>query len=208
MAPRCSLMRNTIRMNSAAMRENTIADDHAGDRGQQQDESAERRDRHRGEAGEDAGNAEQHDQADHQPVERLDDRGRDETVPLKQILKIEHRSFPQLNRRVSRVQPGCWPSPESRPRTSRGRVPAGDARRQRASHADSRVEIAANNGHNRASSPHFPIMTTLTFEDFPPGRFRQVRTPPRHARGNSGLCRRIRPAADASRRGGRQASRC
>jgi acyl dehydratase len=41
-----------------------------------------------------------------------------------------------------------------------------------ASHADCRVEIAANNGHNRASSPHFfPIMTTLTFEDFPPGRF-------------------------------------
>ena len=69
----------------------------AGDRRQQHDEAAERADRHRGEAGENAGNAEQHDQADHQPVKRLDDRGRDETVPLKQILKIEHRSFPQLS---------------------------------------------------------------------------------------------------------------
>jgi acyl dehydratase len=33
------------------------------------------------------------------------------------------------------------------------------------------VEIAANNGHNRASLHYIPIMTTLTFEDFKPGRF-------------------------------------
>jgi acyl dehydratase len=32
------------------------------------------------------------------------------------------------------------------------------------------VEIAINNGHNRASSRAIPIMT-LTFEDFPPGHF-------------------------------------
>jgi acyl dehydratase len=32
------------------------------------------------------------------------------------------------------------------------------------------VEIAANNGHNRASLPPIPIMT-LTFEDFHPGHF-------------------------------------
>src|SRR5229473_3262087 len=35
--------------------------------------------------------------------------------------------------------------------------------------------------------------------------FRQIRTAPRHARGNACLCRRIRSAADASRRGGREA---
>jgi acyl dehydratase len=52
-----------------------------------------------------------------------------------------------------------------------GTAPAGDARRLRAGHADSRVEIAGNNGHNRASSPYFLIMTTLTFEDFTPGHF-------------------------------------
>jgi acyl dehydratase len=39
-------------------------------------------------------------------------------------------------------------------------------------HAYRRVEIAGNNGHNRASFRHFsPDMTTLTFEDFKPGRF-------------------------------------
>ena len=39
------------------------------------------------------------------------------------------------------------------------------------SYASGRVEIAANNGHNRASLHYIPIMTTLTFEDFKPGRF-------------------------------------
>ena len=48
------------------------------------------------------------------------------------------------------------------------------------SHADGRVEIAANNGHNRASPQeilHIPIALNpihhdnLTFEDFPPGHF-------------------------------------
>jgi acyl dehydratase len=41
------------------------------------------------------------------------------------------------------------------------------------SHASGRVEIAGNNGHNRASSHQsqaIPIMT-LSFEDFPVGRF-------------------------------------
>jgi acyl dehydratase len=39
-------------------------------------------------------------------------------------------------------------------------------------HAFARVEIAGNNGHNRASFRLFsPDMTTLTFEDFKPGRF-------------------------------------
>src|ERR1700680_4703851 len=38
------------------------------------------------------------------------------------------------------------------------------------SHANRPVEIAANNGHNRASLAPIPIMT-LTFEDFPPGHF-------------------------------------
>jgi acyl dehydratase len=37
-------------------------------------------------------------------------------------------------------------------------------------HAGARVEIAANNGHNRAISPTIPSMT-LTFEDFPVGHF-------------------------------------
>jgi len=58
-----------------------------------QNKSAERADRHRGQAGKNAGDAEQADQRDHQPVEGLDDGGRDETVPLKQIPKFKHRSF-------------------------------------------------------------------------------------------------------------------
>src|SRR3984885_8639976 len=39
-----------------------------------------------------------------------------------------------------------------------------------ASHASRRVEIAANNGHNRATHRLSPTMT-LSFEDFPPGHF-------------------------------------
>ena len=42
---------------------------------------------------------------------------------------------------------------------------------RRLSHAGRRVEIAANNGHNRAAFRDIKIMTTLTFEDFKPGRF-------------------------------------
>jgi acyl dehydratase len=39
-------------------------------------------------------------------------------------------------------------------------------------HAFASVEIAGNNGHNQASFRLFsPDMTTLTFEDFKPGRF-------------------------------------
>lgn len=40
----------------------------------------------------------------------------------------------------------------------------------RESHASDRVEIAANNGHNQASSTAILIMI-LTFEDFKPGHF-------------------------------------
>src|SRR6476660_8159059 len=57
------------------------SDHHAGDRGQQQNESAERADRHRGQAGKNPGDAEQADQRDHQPVEGLDDGGRDGGSP-------------------------------------------------------------------------------------------------------------------------------
>ena len=66
-------------------------DHDAGEARQHQNEPAERADRHRCEAGKDAGNDEQHDQRDHQPVERLDTGRRDEAVPLKQIAKFKHR---------------------------------------------------------------------------------------------------------------------
>ena len=62
------------------------ADDDAGDRGEQQQEAAERVDRHYRKSGQDAGEAEQADQRDDEPVERLDDGGRDETflpVPIR-----------------------------------------------------------------------------------------------------------------------------
>src|SRR5512140_3463000 len=80
------------------------SDDYAGDRGQQQDESAERADRHRGQAGEDAGDAEQRNQRDDQPIKRLDDGGRDEAVPLKQIPKVKHRWFSPGKSNISRVE--------------------------------------------------------------------------------------------------------
>src|SRR5260221_14462640 len=69
------------------------SDHYAGDRGQQQNESAERADRHRGQSGKDAGDAEQADQRDHQPVKGLDDGRRGKAVPLKQIPKFKHLAF-------------------------------------------------------------------------------------------------------------------
>jgi acyl dehydratase len=54
-------------------------------------------------------------------------------------------------------------------KSGRGARPG--ARPKTMSHAGRRVEIAANNGHNHASSHKSPPMTTLTFEDFKPGRF-------------------------------------
>src|SRR6266403_5890042 len=53
----------------------------------------------------------------------------------------------------------------------RGLAPNIASGKGRTSYAGGRVEIAANNGHNRASLHYIPIMTTLTFEDFKPGRF-------------------------------------
>ena len=54
---------------------------------------------------------------------------------------------------------------------SKGLAPNTGSGKSGTSHASGRVEIAANNGHNRASLHYIPIMTTLTFEDFKPGRF-------------------------------------
>src|SRR6266850_5477042 len=73
------------------------ADHDAYDRGQQQDEPAERTDRHRGQPRENPGQAEQYDQADDQPVKRLDDRRGYEPVPLKKVMKIEHFNFPRAS---------------------------------------------------------------------------------------------------------------
>ena len=47
---------------------------------------------------ENAGDAKQTDERDDQPVKCLDDGGRDETVPLKKILKVEHSSFSPASR--------------------------------------------------------------------------------------------------------------
>ena len=54
---------------------------------------------------------------------------------------------------------------------SKGLAPNTGSGKSETSYAGGRVEIAANNGHNRASLHYIPIMTTLTFEDFKPGRF-------------------------------------
>src|SRR5882757_8069104 len=151
-------------------------DDHAGDRGQQHDETAERADRHRRQAGKDAGDAEQRNQRDHQPVEGLDDGGRDEAVPLKQIPKLEHRSF----------SPGKSISVASNPgRSAQGLAPKVAPGKRREATVLARRARAMRTGPLRLpqitatirpplhQSPSFaPIpMMTLTFEDFPPGHF-------------------------------------
>src|SRR3979409_752789 len=126
-------------------------DHHAGDRGQELNESAERADRHRGKAGENAGNAEQADERDDQPVKGLDDGGCDEAVPLKQIPKFKHRWF---SRRVEYELRLTWLSAQGlAPNGLPGKIREQGARRWSTSHASGRVEVAANNGHNRASFP-------------------------------------------------------
>src|ERR1700721_1866439 len=71
------------------------------------------------------------------------------------------------------------------------------------SHASGRVEIATNSGHNRASLLAIPNQYDAHLRRFSPRPFRHLRSAPRFARGNTGVCRRIRSAADASRRRGR-----
>src|ERR1700744_1158925 len=126
------------------------ADDHAGGRGKHQDEPAERTHRHGGEAGENAGDAEQHDQRDHQPVEGLDDGRRDKAVPLKQILKIKHRSF---SRQVEYDSRPIWSSMAQglAPNVVLGKQDRTDRAGQVSAPKGGWLEIAANNGHNRAS---------------------------------------------------------
>src|SRR5271169_136611 len=53
---------------------------------------------------------------------------------------------------------------------SKGLAPNAGSGKSGTSHACGRVEIAANNGHNRASFKMSPIMNTLVFENFKPGR--------------------------------------
>jgi acyl dehydratase len=61
-------------------------------------------------------------------------------------------------------------APNVNPGKPAAEAAAGDARRQGMSHASRRLEIAADNSHNRAPRiPHAAM--TLTFEDFPPGHF-------------------------------------
>ena len=100
-------MRNTIRMNSAAMRENmmptrTLAIE---DNNRMNPPNGLTAIEARPEKMPD--NAEQHNQRHDQPVKCLDDGGRDETVPLKQIPKFKHLSFSLASRICATSKPGC-----------------------------------------------------------------------------------------------------
>mgnify|MGYP003693726429 CR=1 FL=1 len=106
-------MRNTIRMNSAAMRENTTPTTTPAieDNSRMNPPNGLIAIAARPEKMPEMPNSTIN--ADHQPVEGLDDRGRDEAVPLKQILKIEHRWFSrQVEMSANLVPDGTGPSPE------------------------------------------------------------------------------------------------
>src|SRR5262249_22308005 len=66
------------------------ADHHSDQAGDDPEQTAERTERHQGEPGDDAGEAEQDRNADCEPIEDLDDRRRDEPFPLEQVAIIEH----------------------------------------------------------------------------------------------------------------------
>src|SRR5262249_38206144 len=81
--------------------------------------------------------------------DRIGTVGRDDTVPLAQVLKIEHRpSFPPANQAqsVAQIRPATQ-APGAGYRSG----PAGGT-----NHAGERVEIAAKCGHNLSSPRHFP----------------------------------------------------
>ena len=88
-------MRNTIRMNSAAMRENTIPTTTL---------AIEDNSKMKPPNGliaiaanpEKIPEAEQHDQCDDQPVKGLDDGRGDEPVPLEKIVIVKHFNVPRL----------------------------------------------------------------------------------------------------------------
>ena len=137
-------------MNSAAMREKMMPTITLAIEDSSRMKSAERTDRHRGQAGKNAGDAEQRDQRDDQPVKGLDDGGRDEAVPLKQIPKFKHRSF---SRQVEYELRPNWMlvAQGLAPNAVPGKSGGTETRLARgASHAGGPVEIAVNNGHNRA----------------------------------------------------------
>src|SRR6478752_4505836 len=67
------------------------ADRHPQQAAQQHEHADAGAGRHHLYRGPDAGEAEQNDEGDGQPEEQLDDRGRDEALPLKQVAKAEHR---------------------------------------------------------------------------------------------------------------------
>jgi hypothetical protein len=54
---------------------------------------------HQRQPGNDSGQAEQGRDADREPIENLDDRGRNEPIPLKQVAIIKHLNLPRPRRR-------------------------------------------------------------------------------------------------------------
>ncbi len=71
------------------------ADDDAEQAADQQHETRARADRHHADRRENARDAEQHGDADREPIKNLDDRRRDEAFPLEQIAEAEHRVSPR-----------------------------------------------------------------------------------------------------------------
>src|ERR1700720_1444364 len=70
------------------------ADEDADDAGKDHEQSAERIEEHRAEAGQDSGQAEQHGHGHRKPVEYLDDRRGNESFPLKEVVIIKHQGPP------------------------------------------------------------------------------------------------------------------
>jgi hypothetical protein len=66
-------------------------DHQANEAAQDREQAGKRMQRHERETGYDAGKREQNRHPDREPVKNLDDRRRDEPLPLKQIPIIEHQ---------------------------------------------------------------------------------------------------------------------
>src|SRR5215471_12845244 len=93
------------------------ADHHSDQAGNDPEQAAERTERHQGEPGDDAGEAEQNRNADCEPIKDLDDRRRDEPFPLEQVAIIEH-GLPPPDTRGAANELTRFAQPSPRPRAS------------------------------------------------------------------------------------------
>src|SRR5215207_3064779 len=77
-------------------------DEEANEARENEKKPADRIQQHQSQSGKNAGKPRQHRDSRREPIKDLDDRGGDESIPLKEVAKIEHVSSPLESRQIVR----------------------------------------------------------------------------------------------------------